>query len=281
MSNDCRGGAQTTTEGADALGGNNVTRKSKVSYYYDEDFSVFQVSDSHPMKPLRIKMTDTLIQKYEMDKELEPMKVDPDFISQVDLTLFHADDYVDCLRQISIDQKDRYADQVARFCFTDCDCPIFDYMYEYCQRYTAGSLLASTKIATGESDISINWAGGLHHAKKFEASGFCYVNDCVLGILELLKTYQRVLYIDIDCHHGDGVEEAFLTTDRVMTVSFHKYGDYFPGTGALDDIGAESGKYYAVNFPLNDGLNDETFERAFKPVLKEIIDRFKPEAIQL
>ena len=136
-------------------------------------------------------------------------------------------------------------------------------------------------MAQGNSDISINWAGGLHHAKKFEASGFCYINDCVLGILELLKTYQRVLYIDIDCHHGDGVEEAFLTTDRVMTVSFHKYGDYFPGTGSITDIGAERGKYYSVNFPLNDGVSDHTFEMAFKPVMKEIIGRFKPEAIQL
>lgn len=69
----------------------------------------------------------------------------------------------------------------------------------------------------------------MHHAKKSEASGFCYVNDIVLGILELLKYHQRVLYIDIDVHHGDGVEEAFYTTDRVMTVSFHKYGEYFPG----------------------------------------------------
>jgi histone deacetylase 1/2 len=109
---------------------------------------------------------------------------------------------------------------------------------DYCQRYTAGSLKASTRITPSVGDdISINWSGGLHHAKKYEASGFCYVNDCVLGIIELLKTYQRVLYVDIDCHHGDGVEEAFYTTDRVMTASFHKFGDYFPGTGSIDDIG--------------------------------------------
>jgi histone deacetylase 1/2 len=68
----------------------------------------------------------------------------------------------------------------------------------------------------------LNWAGGMHHAKKAEASGFCYVNDIVLAILELLKTHARVLYVDIDIHHGDGVEEAFYLTDRVMTVSFHK-----------------------------------------------------------
>lgn len=76
----------------------------------------------------------------------------------------------------------------------------------------------------------LNDLGGLHHAKKFEASGFCYVNDIVIGILELLKYHPRVLYIDIDVHHGDGVQEAFYLTDRVMTVSFHKYGNYFfPG----------------------------------------------------
>jgi len=90
-----------------------------------------------------------------------------------------------------------------------------------------------------------------------------------------------VLYIDIDCHHGDGVEEAFLTTDRVMTVSFHKYGDFFPGTGSINDVGADAGKYYAVNYPLNSGADDLTMELAFKPVIKEIIDRFKPEAIQM
>lgn len=96
-----------------------------------------------------------------------------------------------------------------------------------------GSVAAAVKLNKQASDICINWGGGLHHAKKSEASGFCYVNDIVLGILELLKYHQRVLYIDIDVHHGDGVEEAFYTTDRVMTVSFHKYGEYFPGTGDL------------------------------------------------
>lgn len=99
----------------------------------------------------------------------------------------------------------------------------------------------AARLNRGLCDIAINWAGGLHHAKKAEASGFCYVNDIVLGILELLRYYARVLYIDIDVHHGDGVEEAFYTTDRVMTVSFHKYGEFFPGTGELKVIGKERG----------------------------------------
>ena len=110
-------------------------------------------------------------------------------------------------------------------------------MYLYLHSFQLLSYLlfpaGAVKLNKQQADIAVNWAGGLHHAKKSEASGFCYVNDIVLAILELLKYHQRVLYVDIDIHHGDGVEEAFYTTDRVMTVSFHKYGEYFPGTGDL------------------------------------------------
>lgn len=133
----------------------------------------------------------------------------------------------------------------------------------------------------GLADIAINWAGGLHHAKKSEASGFCYVNDCVLGILELLKTHQRVLYIDIDIHHGDGVEEAFYTTNRVMTCSFHKFGEYFPGTGDVKDKGYDKGENYAINVPLHDGMDDESYRTVFRPVIAKIMERFQPGAIVL
>lgn len=107
----------------------------------------------------------------------------------------------------------------------------------------------------------------MHHAKKAEASGFCYINDIVLAILELLKVHHRVLYVDIDIHHGDGVEEAFYATDRVMTVSFHKHGDFFPGTGALGDTGYNDGKYYAVNVPLKEGMDDESYKFVFEPIV--------------
>lgn len=142
-------------------------------------------------------------------------------------------------------------------------------------------MTAARHLNAGTSDIAINWAGGLHHAKKEEASGFCYVADCVLGILTLLERYERVMYIDIDIHHGDGVEEAFYTTNRVLTLSFHKYGNFFPGTGALDDIGIGKGKYFTCNVPLKDGMDDEAYERIFRPVVKSLIDWYKPGAILL
>lgn len=131
------------------------------------------------------------------------------------------------------------------------------------------------------ADVAINWAGGLHHAKKTEASGFCYVNDCVLGILELLKKHQRVLYIDIDIHHGDGVEEAFYTSNRVMTCSFHKFGEYFPGTGDVKDKGYDQGTGYAINVPLQDGMDDDSYRTIFRPVIAKIMERFQPGAVVL
>ncbi|XP_008374011.1 histone deacetylase 19-like [Malus domestica] len=124
--------------------------------------------------------------------------------------------------------------QLKRF-NVDKDCLAFDRLYSFCQTYAGGSVSGAVKLNHGICDISINWAGGLHHAEKCEASRFCYVNDIVLAILELLKQHERVLYVEIDIHQGDGVEETFYTTDRVMTVLFHKFGDYFPG---IKDISA-------------------------------------------
>lgn len=173
-----------------------------------------------------------------------------------------------------------YMRQLQRFNVGE-DCPVFDGMYEFCQLYTSGSIGGAIRLNQDAADIVINWAGGLHHAKKAEASGFCYVNDCVLGILELLKKHDRVLYIDIDVHHGDGVEEAFYTTDRVMTLSFHKFGEYFPGTGDIKDKGFGKGENYAINVPLHDGLDDDSFIYMFKPVIAKIMENYRPGAVVL
>ena len=143
------------------------------------------------------------------------------------------------------------------------------------------NLACASLLCEGKQQFGINWSGGLHHAKQSEASGFCYINDCVLAILELLKTFQRVVYIDIDIHHGDGVEEAFYLTDRVMTCSFHKFKDYFPGTGHIDDIGKEDGTYHSLNFPLDEGLDDESFIHIFDTVITKIMDNFRPDAVLL
>ena len=155
----------------------------------------------------------------------------------VELAQFHANDYVDFLSRIHPDNQEAFGDEIERYLSEDC--PVFEGVFPFCQLYAGASIEGAKKLNHGLVDIAINWGGGLHHAKKNGASGFCYVNDLVLGIIEMLKYHARVLYIDIDVHHGDGVEEAFYLSDRVMTVSFHKFGPrkddpgqpFFPGTG--------------------------------------------------
>jgi histone deacetylase 1/2 len=161
----------------------------------------------------------------------------------------------------------------------DTDSPVFHDFFEYCQRYTGASLGCAYRINKKLSDIAINWSGGATHAKKTHAHGFNYINDVVLTIIELLKFHKRVLYIDLGITHGDGVEEAFYHTNRVFTLSLHKYGEFFPGTGHIDDIGVERGVNYSANIPLKSGLCDTQFITIFENVFPEIIKNFRPEVI--
>jgi len=252
--------------------------KKRICYYYDSDIGNYYYGQGHPMKPHRIRMTHNLLLNYGLYRKMEIYR--PHKATQEEMTKFHSDDYIRFLRSIRPDNMGEYNKQMQRFNVGE-DCPVFDGLYEFCQLSAGGSVASAVKLNKQAADIAINWAGGLHHAKKSEASGFCYVNDIVLAILELLKYHQRVLYIDIDIHHGDGVEEAFYTTDRVMTVSFHKYGEYFPGTGDLRDIGAGKGKYYAVNFPMRDGIDDESYQNTFVPIISKVMETYQPSAIVL
>ncbi|ELU44643.1 copper radical oxidase [Rhizoctonia solani AG-1 IA] len=191
------------------------------------------------------------LMNYGLYKKMEIFRAKP--ANKREMSQFHTDEYVEFLSKITPTNMNNFVKEQLKFYFIE----------------------GAARLSRNKCDIAVNWAGGLHHAKKGEASGFCYVNGAayiVLGILELLRYHKRVLYIDIDCHHGDGVEEAFYTTDRVMTVSFHKYGEYFPGTGELRDLGIGKGKYYSCNFPLRDGITDENYK---------IMQSYDPSAVVL
>ncbi|EPQ58839.1 hypothetical protein GLOTRDRAFT_113736 [Gloeophyllum trabeum ATCC 11539] len=252
--------------------------KRRVSYYFDPDVGSYTYGLGHPMKPHRILIAHHLISAYNMLEKMHVLRAKR--ASAESMTRFHTDEYVQFLHRVTPETADELTYHGSRFCVGD-DNPPFEGVFEFCSISAGGSLAAAHRLASGATDIAINWAGGLHHAKKQEASGFCYINDIVLGILELLRTYPRVLYIDIDCHHGDGVEEAFYTTDRVMTCSFHKHGEYFPGTGDSADRGEGRGRGYAVNVPLKDGISDETYKSIFEPVITKILEVFRPSAIVL
>ncbi|KAK5069170.1 histone deacetylase [Lithohypha guttulata] len=254
------------------------SQKKRVAYFYDSDVGNYAYVSGHPMKPHRIRLAHSLVMNYGLYKKMEIYRAKP--ASKYEMTQFHTDEYIEFLAKVTPDNMESFQKEQQKYNVGD-DCPVFDGLFEFCGISAGGSMEGAARLNRQKADIAINWAGGLHHAKKSEASGFCYVNDIVLGIIELLRFHQRVLYIDIDVHHGDGVEEAFYTTDRVMTASFHKYGEYFPGTGELRDTGVAQGKYYAVNFPLRDGIDDYSYKHIFEPVIKAIMDFYRPSAVVL
>jgi len=232
------------------------------------------------MRPHRVRLTHSLVQSYGLGSQM--LQCTPTWQSQDDISQFHADDYLSFLKSVTPENQEQFLAQMRRFNLGpvgEADCPVFDGMFDYFRLYSGASVAGAAMMNEQKAEICLNWAGGMHHAKKAEASGFCYINDIVLAILELLKTYGRVLYVDIDIHHGDGVEEAFYTTDRVMTVSFHKYGDFFPGTGALDDTGTGGGAKYSVNVPLQEGMDDASYQLIFQPVMAKVMQVYQPQAV--
>lgn len=248
-------------------------------YFWDPDVGNFHYGPGHPMKPQRLSVTHSLVLHYGLYKKMQVFR--PYRASSHDMCRFHSEEYIDFLERVTPQNIQMFTKSLSHFNVGD-DCPVFEGLYDFCSMYTGASLEGAVKLNNECCDIAINWSGGLHHAKKFEASGFCYVNDIVIGILELLKYHPRVLYIDIDIHHGDGVQEAFYLTDRVMTVSFHKYGNYFfPGTGDMYELGAESGRYYSVNVPLKEGIDDGSYFQVFKPVIQNVVEFFQPNCVVL
>uniref|UniRef100_A0A1I8BSA5 Histone deacetylase n=1 Tax=Meloidogyne hapla TaxID=6305 RepID=A0A1I8BSA5_MELHA len=216
--------------------------RKRVAYYYDCNVGNYYYGQGHVMKPHRIRMTHHLLLNYGIYRFLDVYRPFPATFEE--MTRFHGEDYMDFLRKATPENLKQYNKQMLKFNVGE-DCPVFDGLFEFCQLSSGGSLAAAVKLNKQKADIAINWMGGLHHAKK------------------------------------SGVEEAFFTTDRVMTVSFHKYGDFFPGTGELKDVGAGKGRYYAVNVPLKDGMTDQAYEQIYTPIMKKVMEVFQPGAVVL
>lgn len=264
-----------------------------VAYFHPKDVGLYHFGSYHPMKAYRLTLTNELVLGYGLHNYMQVHA--PRKATEEEIERFHSLDYVDYLsrvtpsslgadmahnRSLNLGTDDPTYINTHRI--GDDDCPAFTGLFQFCQQYAGASLAAARKLAIGSADIAVNWSGGLHHAKKTEASGFCYVNDIVLAILELLRVHPRVLYIDIDIHHGDGVQEAFYRSNRVLTVSFHKYGNsFFPGTGAVVETGLNEGKYFSLNVPLQDGIDDDSYIRLFRDVMDPVITCFRPSAIVL
>ncbi|KAF1916635.1 hypothetical protein BDU57DRAFT_449504 [Ampelomyces quisqualis] len=262
-----------------------------VSFHYNPHVEYHHFGSSHPMKPWRLTLTKQLVLAYGLEYTMDLYTPRPANFGE--LALFHDREYLEYLSKITPQNAQPEDPQYISYGFggDSNDCPVFDGLWNYVSLYSGASMSAAWNLLNKQSDIAINWSGGLHHAKKNLASGFCYVNDIVIAIQLLLTQHQRVLYIDIDVHHGDGVEQAFESTDRVFTLSYHKYGidrhgyPFFPGTGNINEMGptdpTNRGKGHSLNIPIDDGIDDMQYKHLFKTVTGAVIEKYNPQAIVL
>ena len=162
------------------------------------------------------------------------------------------------------------------------DCPVFKDMFDFASWACGATLTGAELILSGETNIAFNPSGGFHHARAEKASGFCYLNDLVLACMRFSSNDKRVLYLDIDAHHGDGVQEAFYETNQVMVISLHESGKtLWPGTGFEDETGNGAGKGFTVNVPLPIGIWDAAYLEVFTEIVIPLIKAYEPDIFVL
>ena len=250
---------------------------AKTALIYSHAFSNFSYGEDHPFKPQRYRLAFDLMSDYGLLADAASVVTDYRLIGEEELLSFHAADYIARLKEFSVSAEPR-AD--FRYGLGDVENPVFSGLFDWALLGASGTTEAARLVGEGTVDIAFNLAGGWHHAHRSRASGFSYLNDAVIAINTLLAAGKRVAYLDLDAHHGDGVQEAFYDTDRVLTISIHESGLYFfPGTGFEDEIGTGAGKGYCVNVPLLAHTDDPLYMKAFDEVAYPLIAAFDPDVL--
>ncbi|MFH0964598.1 MAG: acetoin utilization protein AcuC [Planctomycetota bacterium] len=251
----------------------------KAVFIHGAELERFRYPPEHPFRPERAAMTFQLAQSMGLLSGEGIELAAPTTATREDLERFHSARYLDALARADEGHLDIDALQMG---IGTPDCPAFRGMYAYAALACGGTLLGARRILAGEAQVAFNPSGGYHHAQPELASGFCYINDQALACLALASTGKRVLYLDADAHHGDGVQNAFYDRADVMTISFHESGrTLWPGTGFEDEIGTGEGRGYSVNVPLPAGTHDEAYLEAFREIALPLLGAFRPDVISL
>ena len=251
----------------------------KTAFLYTDAYLTYNLRDDHPLQQKRLKMVYKLLQATGvLDTHggtvewIEPTPCTEDALLEV-----HTPDFVDAVKRAGAGETDR--NYLRNYGVGPGDTPAFPGMFDAARLYCGGTVDAARLVLNGY-DAAFNVAGGLHHAHPAYASGFCTFNDCALGIHELLKGgMKKVAYIDIDAHHGDGVQACFYDDPRVMTVSVHESGkSLYPGTGFPEEIGGAGAEGTSVNLPLYRYTSDAVWHEAFDAVIPDALAKFNADA---
>src|SRR2546426_7017958 len=250
---------------------------SVAGFVWDPRLAAHVYRADHPLKPRRLRgVHDTLVRLGACSPPNARLLAPRD-ATRAELERVHDGAYVDAVAQASADPDLDYAEWGLH---TFGDTPPFAGMHEASLLTTGASLVAMEAVVSGRARVAFNGAGGLHHAMRRKASGFCIYNDPAIVCGLLADRGLKVAYVDIDAHHGDGVQAAFYDTDRVLTISLHESGrTLFPGTGFADERGAGKGAGYSINVALPAFTDDPAYVRAFDAVVPALVERYRPDVL--
>ena len=248
----------------------------KAVFIYSAELERFHYPPEHPFNTIRAKRVREIVSSMGLLKNGRS-EVAPVPAERIVLKKFHSARYLHALKTAA---KGRWDTEALDMGIGTQDCPVFKGLYEYAVLATGGTLVAAELILSGQAGIAFNPSGGFHHAGPERASGFCYINDVALACTVLAERGKRVLYLDVDVHHGDGVAYAFYDRSDVLTISFHQNPrTLFPGTGFEDEIGTGQGKGYCVNVPLPVGTYDQAYIKAFEAIVLPLTAAYNPDVV--
>jgi acetoin utilization protein AcuC len=245
----------------------------RAAVVWTPEFLSYRLSPDHPLNPIRLDLTMRLARELGVLEGVDLLEPEP--ASEAEVQRVHTPSYLAAVRAAP-----KIGHDLGHGLGTD-DNPIFDGMHEASCLVCGGSLRAAREIAEGRADRAVNIAGGLHHAMRDHASGFCVYNDCAVAISWLLDHgFDRIAYVDVDVHHGDGVQAAFYGDPRVLTISLHQHPlTLWPGTGWPSELGSGSAEGTVVNVPLPPGTADGGWLRAFHAVVPSLLQAFRPQLL--
>ncbi|WP_026563284.1 acetoin utilization protein AcuC [Bacillus sp. UNC41MFS5] len=249
----------------------------KCSFVFSDELLKYKFSNQHPFDQFRLKLTVDLLEK--MNVLHSENVIPPRIATDEELALIHDLSYIEAVKkagngQLSPDIAENYG-------LGTEDTPIFPNMHEASALLVGGTLTAVDQVMTGKAQHALHLGGGLHHGFRGKASGFCVYNDSSVAIKYLQEKFNaRVLYVDTDAHHGDGVQWSFYDDPKVCTLSIHETGRYlFPGTGNVNERGQGVGYGYSFNVPVDAFTEDESWLYAYTHALREVADFFRPDVI--
>jgi acetoin utilization protein AcuC len=251
------------------------------AFVWDPDFSAYRFGPDHPFNPRRLELAVSLMEAMGLLEGAGVTVVPPRTATDEELLRVHDPAFVEAVKRLG--ERGRDDGEGWRWGLGTDDNPVFSGMHAAAARVVGGTMVAAELVMSGRARRAFNIAGGLHHAHRDRASGFCIYNDLAAAIAWMRETHgARVLYVDYDAHHGDGVQGIFYDDPEVCTLSIHESGKYlFPGTGHVGELGEGPGYGYSLNLPMEAFTEDEAWLAAYAELLPEVVEAFRPDVIVL